>query len=208
MSQAPNIKREIEASLKALVHLRDRVLPVKVGRAAVAQVKDNFRKGGIDGNEWDEPYRRRLSFNGTAGRYGPLLSGTNTLMDANRYEPQKGRVVVKNELPYAEIQNDGGTIRVTAKMKRFFWAKHIEAKGSMRLTKSGRKSRGKYNQALSREAEFWRNMALKKVGSTVRMPARKFLGESRSLTDVVNKTIAKELDNFVKNYGKSSGTPR
>lgn len=194
--------------MKALVHLRDRVLPVTVGRAAVAQVKDNFRKGGIDGRQWAEPYRRKLSFNGTAGKYGPLLSGTNTLMNANDYKPEKGRVLIVNERPYAELQNNGGTITVTARMKGYFWYRYKQAKGNIRLTKSGKKRKGSYNEGLSREAEFWRNMALKRVGSTIRMPARKFLGESRSMTDVINKTIAKELQKFAEQYGKSTRTPR
>lgn len=205
---APDIERQIKQTLKAMTHLRDRVLPVKVGRAAVSHVKENFRKGGIDGKPWQEPYRRKLAFNGSAGKYGPLLSGTNSLMSANNYKTETGRVIIQNPTPYAEVHNDGGLIRVTAKMKRYFWAKHIEARGSIRRTKSGKQRKSKYNEGISREAAFWRNMALKRVGSTIRMPARKFLGESRGMTDIVNKTIAKELKNFAENYGKSTRTPR
>lgn len=205
---APDIGKQIRQTLNAMNRLRDRVLPVKVGVAAVAQVKDNFRKGGFDGQKWDEPYRRRLSFNGAAGKYGPLLSGTNSLMSANAYKPQPGKVMLYNPKPYALIQNEGGMIKVTAKMKRYFWYRHRQAAGNARKTKGGKKSKSQYNQAVNREADFWKAMALKRTGSTIRIPARKFLGESREMRQLVNKIISKELQLFIQNYGKSAGTPR
>lgn len=205
---APDFEKRVLRILNAMNNLYNRKLPVKVGAVAVAQVKENFRQGGIDGVKWDEPYRRKLSFNGAAGKYGPLLSSTGTLRSANKYKASPGKVLIENRMPYASIQNEGGLIRVTAKMKRFFWAKHIEAKGSIRQTKSGKQSKGSYNEGLSREAAFWRNMALKRVGTYIRIPHRKFLGESRKLNDAINKTIANELQKFVQEYGKSAGTPR
>lgn len=201
---APDLEKRVRATMKALMQLRDRDLPKKVGAAAVSQVKQNFRKGGIDGKPWDDTYRRRLSFNGTEGKYGPLLSRTNTLMSRNVYEAKPGRVLLKNEQPYALIQNDGGMIRVTAKMKRYFWYRYIQTRGSLRKTKSGKNRTSSYNRGLSREAEFWRGMALKRVNSSIRIPARKFMGDSKELTQVVNRTIAKQLQLFVEKYGKST----
>ena len=52
---------------------------------------------------------------------------------------------------------------VTAKMKGFFWAQHYKARGDAK--------------ELSTEAQFWRNMALKKVGSQIKIVQRQFLGE-------------------------------
>lgn len=198
---APNLNAEIQAGLKELVRIRDRVLPMKVGRAAVAHVKENFRKGGFEGDTWKDPYRKSLGFNGASSKYGTLLSGNNHLMNSNEYVPKPGRVIVRNPLDYATIQNDGGTITVTAKMKRFFWAKHMEAKGGMKHTSSGKLSRNKRNQSLSREADFWRNMALKKVGSQIRMPKRQFMGNSNELDKIIKEVITNELSNFTRNYG-------
>lgn len=205
---APDFEQRVRTILDELYKLRNRTLPVKVGEAALAKVRDNFRKGGIDGTKWKEPYRRKLSFNGAAGKYGPLLSETSTLMAANEYVARPGKVLLKNEKPYAIIQNDGGTIRVTAKMKKYFWYRYKQVTGSMTRTKKGKVGNNQYNRTLNREAEFWKGMALKRVNSVIRMPARKFLGQSRELNDVVNKTIADELTAFVLKYGKSSGTPR
>lgn len=205
---APNLKAEIQAGLNELIRIRDRVLPVKVGRAAVSHVKENFRKGGFDGRKWADPYRKKLGFKGREGKYGTLLSGNNHLMNSNEYKPQPGQVVIQNPVEYAALQNDGGPIIVTAKMKRFFWAKHIEAKGQLRLTKRRKIGKSKHNQSLSREAEFWKNMALKKVGSQIRMPKRQFMGNNAELEKIINTVIATELLNFTNNYGIHIGKSR
>ena len=70
-------------------------------------------------------------------------------------------VVVGSDLQYAAIHNDGGVIKVTDKMKRFFWSRY--------------KSTG---------SEKWRRLALSK---RVTMPKRTFLGPS----EVMNKKIEK-----------------
>ena len=50
---------------------------------------------------------------------------------------------------------------VTAKMKGFFWAQHYKARGDAK--------------ELSTEAQFWRNMALKKVGSQIKIVQRQYV---------------------------------
>ena len=45
----PDLQGEINRALKELMRLKDRVLPVKVGRAVRDSVRDNFRKGGFYG---------------------------------------------------------------------------------------------------------------------------------------------------------------
>ena len=54
---APDIQGEINRALKELMRLKDRVLPVKVGRAVRDSVRDNFRKGGFYGQTWKTPMR-------------------------------------------------------------------------------------------------------------------------------------------------------
>ena len=93
--------------------------------------------------------------------YGPLLSGTNHLMMSTDYIPGEGRVIIQNTLVYAPIHNDGGSITVTAKMKGFFCAQHYRARGDAK--------------ELSTEAQFWRNMALKKVGSQIKIVQRQYV---------------------------------
>ena len=214
-NRAPNIKKEIQAALKQLENIRDRRLPVRVGTEAVEYVRGNFRAGGIDGRKWKEPLRRTLAFQGAEGRYGPLLSGTDSLMGATRKRTAPGKVVIENRMPYASIHNEGGTITVTARMKKYFWWRYLQIEGSKgtkgrrplsgRYTarRNGKRGDNRYNRSLSREAQFWKAMALKRVESRIRIPQRMFIGDTKGLQRAVDGAINKELQQFIKDYGRN-----
>jgi hypothetical protein len=85
-------------------------------------------------------------------------------------------------LDYAEIQNNGGIITVTAQMKKLWWAQYAKFAGEPRkTTKSGRQANTAANRKLNAKAEFCKRMALMKVGSKIKIPQRQFLGESQTL---------------------------
>lgn len=190
-TNTPNIRKEIQRKLDGLVRIRDRVLPVKVGRAAVNMTKENFRQGGFYGQPWQQPKRRTLGFKGAAGSYGPLLSGNNHLMNSNEYKAEQAKVYIRNPLVYAAIHNDGGDITVTAKMKKYFWYRFRQAQGAADRTKAGRRASGT-------EAGFWKAMALKREGSKIHIPKRRFLGTSPQLEREIKRIIETELTNFIR----------
>lgn len=71
-------------------------------------------------------------------------------------------------------------------MKRFFWAKYRETNG------------GSWKRnAKNPEAEFWKTLALKKVGSTIHIPQRQFIGDSNELNDKINQTIENEINKII-----------
>lgn len=92
------------------------------------------------------------------------------------------------DLSYAAIHNDGGEIRVTKKMKRYFWHKYYEATGSFGRRKNGEKRKDKRTVQLTGEAEFWKFMALKKEGSMIKIPRRRFLGVSPEVEKAVRES--------------------
>lgn len=182
---APDIEKTIRHQLEDLKKLYLHKLPIRVGAAVRDSVRDNFRQGSFyGGDRWHTPLRTSLGFRGATGQYGPLLSGTNHLMMNTDYQPLPGRVIIRNNEVYAATHNDGADIGVTERMKRFFWAKHMEDK-----TRLGENSP---------EAEFWKRMALKKPGSRITIPRRHFLGPSNEVDALVQKTINNELQEFIK----------
>lgn len=195
---APDLQGEINRALKELMRLKDRVLPVKVGRAVRDSVRDNFRKGGFYGQTWKPPMRTDLGFEGP--RYGPMLSGTNHLMMSTDYVTEPGRVIIQNSLIYAQIHNEGGDITVTKRMKGYFWSMYYKRGlvGEMYGKAKGKKNRQKADN-LNAEAQFWRNMALKKVGDKIKIPQRQFLGEHPEVNRIVREVINQELLNFINN---------
>lgn len=198
---SPNIEEQVKRAVAGLNRLYTRTLPVKVGTKAVSLTKQRFTDSAFNGRKWQEPYRRKLSFKGTQASYKTLLSGTNHLRDSTYYKPEPGKVYIRNQVDYAQIHNEGGTIQVTAKMKRYFWYRYAAAKGARLVTKRGGLRKTKGNEALTREAMFWRNMALKREGSVIRMPRRHFFGPDANMEKEIRKIIEKELQLFIKNYG-------
>lgn len=120
---------------------------------------------------FSKPWPQRL----LEGR-GSLLLQTGKLRRSIRAQVTNNSVSWSSSEPYAAIHNEGGTITVTAKMKRYFWAKFYELAGKVRHKKDGSTSRS--SMRLSKQAEFYRNLALMKVGSKIRIPQRQFLGDA------------------------------
>jgi len=109
-------------------------------------------------------------------------------------------ITFSSSLPYASIHNEGGEIEVTAKMKRFFWAKYYEASGSVSRKKDGSESRSKRNVARSAAAEFYRRMALMKVGQKIKMPERRFIGGGPEVEAIVRSIIDENLNEYLTQY--------
>lgn len=196
---APDLQGEINRALTELIRLKDRVLPVKVGRAVRDSIRENFRKGGFYGMAWSPPLRTSQGFDSGPG-YGPMLSSTNHLMMSTDYIPEAGRVMIQNTLVYAQIHNEGGEITVTDRMKKYFWSQYYKRGlvGGMYSKAKGKKNRQKA-ESISKEAEFWRAMALKKVGSKIKIPQRQFMGEHPEVEKIVRDIINQELTNFIQN---------
>lgn len=191
---APDLDKMIRHDLEDLKRLYLHKLPVRVGVAVRDSVRQNFRQGNFYGGErWQTPLRTTLGFRGAVGQYGPLLSGSNHLMMNTDYQALPGKVIIRNTEVYAATHNDGEDIPVTERMKRFFWAKHIEHKERMGVE--------------APETEFWKRMALKKPGSRIRIPRRHFLGPGKEVDTLVQGVIDKELQEFINthNHGKIIG---
>lgn len=190
----------IEQHQKELGELMRRKLPVIVGRMAKDHFQDNFRKGGFVNNglqKWPQSKRQRSGTGSAAAQYGPLLSGRNHLFGSIKYVPGDYRVKVANEVPYAAIHNEGGTATptVTPKMRRFAWAMYYKAAGKKKGKKKTKEAGTQENAA----AGVWKALALtKKQKLSIKIPKRKFLGESAELTKDINDKIEQLITKILK----------
>lgn len=155
-------------------------------------------------DEFDQNFERE-SFFGEAWqrRRSPTRPGGHILVNTGRLRRSIQSRTTENSItfftnePYAAIHNDGGEIVVTAKMKRYFWHKYYEATGAFGRKKDGSRRNDKRTVQLSEEAEFWKFMALKKAGTTIRIPRRRFLGTSPEVEDAVRGIIEKNLRGYI-----------
>ena len=158
------------------------------------------------GDEFDQNFERQAFFSEAwTRRKSPTRPGGLILVDSGdlrrsvRSEIKESCIVFFSDLPYAAIHNEGGEIKVTAKMKRYFWHKYYAATGSFGRRKDGSLRQDKKNRQLTSEADFWKAMALMKVGSKIRIPQRKFLGTSPEVETAVRQIIEENLNEYINN---------
>lgn len=156
------------------------------------------------GDEFDQNFERQAFFSQAwARRKSPTRPGSLILVDSGdlrrsvRSEIKESSIVFFSDLPYAAIHNEGGEIKVTARMKRYFWHKYYSTAGSFGRKKNGSLRNDKRNRQLTDESDFWKAMALMKVGSTIKIPQRKFLGTSPEVEAAVRQIIEENLTEYI-----------
>ncbi len=150
----------------------------------------NFERESFFGEAW----QRRRSPTRPGGH---ILVNTGRLRRSIQSRTTENSITFFTNEPYAAIHNEGGEIVVTEKMKRYFWHKYYEATGAFGRKKDGSRRNDKRTLQLSEEAEFWKFMALKKAGTTIRIPRRRFLGTSPEVEDAVRKIIEDNITEYI-----------
>lgn len=125
--------------------------------------------------EFDRNFEREAFFSKPwkPSTHGLQLSGN--LRKSISSKVQGKNVVFTSQLPYSSIHNEGGTIRVTAKMKGFFFAKYKETGDPL-----------------------YKALALKKIGSKITMPKRQFIGDSPETRKAIEDIIHEDMDEHFK----------
>ena len=154
-------------------------------------------------DEFDRNFERQAFFNEAwQRRSSPTRPGGSILIDTGKLRQSissrttDSSITFCSTLPYAAIHNEGGEIKVTARMKRFFWYKYHEATGSFGRKKNGERRNDKRTVQLSTEAEFWKHMALMKEGKSIKIPRRRFLGASPEVEQAVKDIIEENLAEY------------
>ncbi len=125
----------------------------------------NFERKGFFSDKWKP---RAYDYS-----RGSLLMVSGDMRKATQGEVSGDGVRFSSAMPYASIHNEGGKITVTAKMKRYFWAKFIQTKD-----------------------ESWRRMALMRVGKVITMPERRFIGDGPDTQRIIREAIDRNLQQF------------
>ena len=163
-------------------------------------------------DEFDKNFARQAFFTEKwARRRSPLRPGRATLVNTGGLRRSimskitNDGVTFYSAHPAADIHNEGGEIKVTARMKRYFWARHYAAVGGFGRKKNGELRGDKRTRQLSSEAAFWKYMALMRVGSVIHIPRRQFLGASPEVEKAVTAIIEQNLEEYFNNEFKLNG---
>lgn len=160
----------------------------------------NFKHKAFFDRKWPET--------NSPNRRGSLLMRSGALRRGNQSRIQGDLIIFTNSKPYANLHNQGGTITVTAKMKGFFWAMYYKAAGaesrayykedgsfshsihssdSNKKVKKTFKSTSKKAIRMQIEAEYWKSLALMKVGDKVTIKQRQFIGSHPKIDTIIKK---------------------
>lgn len=172
----------------------------KIIKRIAIDLGDEFDRNFERQKFFTEPWQRRKSPVRSEGR--AILTDTSQLRRSIKKQVAGDAVSFTSNLPYAAIHNEGGEIVVTENMKRFFRAKFYEVQKPFGRKK--KKERPARSRALTdagfyawtatmtmknAEAEFWRALALKKAGSVIKIPRRRFIGYHAEIDRIVQNAI-------------------
>jgi phage gpG-like protein len=179
-------------------------------------------------DEFDRNFERKAFFDRAwkptkfSNSRGSLLVRSGALRRGNRSYLNKNTIRFENTQAYAALHNEGGEITVTTKMKKFFWFMHFKAGGAVSKTvvgKDGKRhlfisseskekmqrqanSNSTRNKMLNEEAAMWKMLALKKVGSKIKMQKRQFIGHHPHVDRIIQEQFArgtKHIEDFLNN---------
>lgn len=150
---------------------------VIAGTESVKFFKDCFRKKGFTDTSFKEWPKSDSPLKGKS-----LMVNTTHLSDSIRkkYDTEE-RIVIESEAIYSQLHNEGGTITVTRALKAHFWKLFYEFSEGVTVKKNNAASLSKKNVSLGKKAMYCRAIALKPVGSKIKMPPRQFMGKSATL---------------------------
>lgn len=149
--------------------------------------------------EFDRNFERKAFFDKAwpttklINRRGAMMARTNKLRRGYRSRLEGEKIAFSNSMAYASIHNEGGEVKVTEKMKRYFWVMYYETSGAIKKTKSGKQSKSKKNTGLSIEAQQFKALALMKVGKVIKIPERRVIGDHPRIRDVVENVVNNNL---------------
>jgi phage gpG-like protein len=156
-------------------------------------------------DEFDSNFERKAFFDKAweasklPNHKGSLLMRSGKLRRSIRPRETKNQLSWSSSLPYASLQNEGGEVVVTERMKRFFWAMFYKSNGAVTKGNSER------NKRLTGESAMWKALALQKVGAKMKIKQRQFIGDHprvreriKAVIDMNMKELEKEIFNKLK----------
>ncbi|EGV44306.1 hypothetical protein BZARG_772 [Bizionia argentinensis JUB59] len=148
----------------------------------------NFERKAFFDKKWPETKLKNSR--------GSMMVRTGKGRRSIKSNSKNGEIKWSSNLPYMGIQNEGGDIVVTQKMKGFFWAMYYKASGGVTKGKTQR------NEKLQGEAAQWKALALQKVGAVMTIEQRQFIGWHPQVDLHIRKVIGINLKELNTNITK------
>lgn len=150
----------LDNAMKDIDNLFSTDTAYELANECVNDFMDNFNRQSFDNLPWEQSTKEQGA---TLILSGQLRNSIRTLSASDN------EFSIISDMDYSEIHNEGGTIMITDKMRKYFWAMYSTTKN-----------------------EMWKGLALTKK-SFLTIPKRQFMGESDSLTNRIIDMSLKKL---------------
>lgn len=151
-----------------------------------------FVKGGQFINGSFTPWQSRKFNLDRSTKTRKVLTKEGHLSDSIKQAHDANEVRIYTNHPYAAIHNNGGTIKITTQMRKYFWAMYYKETQSIAKTKRGEARKSKSNVRTNEIAEVWKSLALTKK-TEFTFPKRTFLYNSTNLNAEIEKLLNHRL---------------
>lgn len=142
----------------------------------------SFETKSFGGREWE---KRKMETTGS------LMLRSGALRRSISAKVSGFKITFYSNLPYAKIHNEGGKIKITRKMQRYFWAMHYMYSKRIKRKKDGTPQKASLKN--SQLADYFKALALRKVGKEITIPQRQFLGYSPEVDAIVKRMTDKYI---------------
>lgn len=160
-------------------------------------------------DEFDQNFQRRAFFDRPwPGRKSPgngdkLLNDTGYGRNSIRGIIRQNGVEFSTDTPYMGLHNRGGKIKITPRMRKYFWYMYRQNTESITYSIKKRQANNtQRNRMLSAKAQFWKNMALTKKDH-ITIPQRQFIGDHPRVRQAVREVIHQNLQSAFRELAKS-----
>lgn len=159
--------------------------------SVLEQFDRNFERKGFFDQRWPETRQRNTR--------GSLMLRSGRMRRSLRGHVLPNGIGYSSSVPYFSIHNNGGKIKVTQKMRKFFWFQHKQQSGRITELKSGKISGSTRNVQTATQAEFWRNMAMIRSDS-ITMPQRQVVGHHRKIDTIVRNVCDRNFKELADSF--------
>ncbi len=143
----------------------------------------NFERKAFFDKKWPSPSLHNSR--------GSTLMRSGQLRRSIRSRIHQGQIRWSSSQPQANLLNQGGTVTVTPRMKKFFWAMYYKESGA----------KGKSKRPVTQRAEQWKALALQKTGKKMKVKQYQFLGHHPKIDTMVKEVVRnnmKEIKKYIK----------
>ncbi len=190
MEKHPNtadFTRRLDAVLRTFAKI-----PTQIATIAVNFSKERFQEQAwLDSTKkkW-LPLRYRRGSKSSRRSQTPLVKTGRLKRSIRKIEATSRRIIIGTDLPYAKLHNDGGAINNTVTVKSYQVSQHKRKRHTR--TRAGRVEKVKAHTVKSHTVSSHRRKL------NIRVPSRKFIGESYTLTRRIELFVTSQINKALK----------